>query len=186
MARLTMPRIRPLSRKEWISTSIVGGLILCYFIGLKIFDNRAETYFRETRTSNPELYLEQLRDLHGFNAYLPEYAVIKKFEVETPRTPEFITGRWTMRDAPMRLTAGTYPEQCSNQITFDYGIILMVEPGATTMRVTYRIADGKVIAHTPTGSIFAITPVSFGAQVDHIEFVPPGRINKVYAYFCGG
>ncbi len=186
MARLTMPRIRPLSRKEWISASVVGGLILCYFIALKILDNRAETYFRDTRTSNPELYLEQLRDLHGFKAFLPEYAVINKFEDPTSRTPEFLTGRWTMREAPMRLTTGSYPDQCSNQITFDYGIILMVEPGATTMRVTYRVNDGKVIVHTPTGAEFAISPVSFGAQVDHLEFVPPGRIDTVYAYFCGG
>ncbi|MEJ2022106.1 MAG: hypothetical protein P8X43_08735 [Maritimibacter sp.] len=186
MARLNMPRIRRLSRKEWISASLVGGFMLVYFIGLSVLDKQAETYFRETRDTNPELYLEQLRDLHGFNAFLPEYAVLNKFDNFTPRTPEFLIGRWTMRDAPIRQVTGAYPEQCPDQITVDYGTILTVEPERDTLPVSYKIEDGLVNVNPARGEPFTIETISFGAQVDHIEFVPPGRDTVVYAYFCGG
>lgn len=184
MPRLTLPRIRPLSRKEWISASIVGGLVLAYVIALQVLDSRAETYFRETRSSDPELYLEQLRDLHGFKAFLPEYTALEGFENYSARAPEFLIGRWTMRDAPIRQTAGVYPEQCSDHITFDYGAILMIEPEGAPLRVVYKIKDGAVVAHSAGNEDLVITPVSFGSLVDHLEFTPPGRDEMIYAYIC--
>jgi len=153
---------------------------------LRAMDGRAETYFRNTRTSNPDLYLEQLRASRGFAAFLPEYAALKKFEDFTPHTPEFLIGRWTMRSEQIRLAQGETPSQCSDPITFDFGIVLMVEPQSTTLPVSYRIAEGQVDLRIVQGETLAITPVAIGASIDHLEFVPPGRTDTVYAYFCGG
>lgn len=185
MARLVMPRMKPFSRKDLISAVIVATAVTFYLAGLKVMDTRAASYIQQTRSSDPDLYLEQLRASHGFTAYLPEYAALKKFEGFTPYTPEFLIGRWTMRDQPMRLAAGERPHQCSDPITFDYGLLLMVEPAAMTLPVNYRIANGKVLVRTVMDDEFEVTPVSFGAQIDRLELVPPGRSKKVFAYFCG-
>jgi hypothetical protein len=186
MARLVMPRMRPLTQREWTSALVVLVSIATYFVALMVMDNRAAAYFRETRASDPDLYLEQLRSSRGFEAYLPEYAVLKGFEQFAPHPPAFLIGRWTMRDEPVRLTPGERPAQCSDPITFDYGLILMVEPESVALPVSYRIAEGKIEVRSVRGESFSLSPVSFGGLIEYLEFVPPGRSEPVYAYFCGG
>jgi hypothetical protein len=178
--------MKPWRRRDWISAILIGAAIIGYFSMLKVMDMRASDYFMRNRTTNPDLYLEQLRAIHGFSAFLPEYATLKGFDHYTELPPEFLIGRWSMRSAPVRFTAGEHPAQCTDPITFDYGLVLMVEPQSTTRPVDYRIEGGKVDVQIAQGDTFEVTPVSFGASVDHLEFVPPGRTDKVYAYFCGG
>lgn len=187
MARLTMPWMRPLNRKEWIMAGVILLLMVAYFSGLKELDGRAEAYFRKTRDSNPDLYLEQLRAGRGFAAYLPEYAELDGFEDFAPHAPDFLIGRWTMRTETLRLTPGERPDQCSDPITFDYGLVLMVEPESSTLPVSYRIAEGQVELRNLQGdATYTVTPVSFGSQIDHLEFTPPGRSEPVFAYLCAG
>jgi len=187
MARFATPWMRPLSRKEWISAGAILALVVGYFTTLSEMDGRAEAYFRETRATDPELYLEQLRAGRGFGAFLPEYAELNGFDKLAPHAPDFLIGRWTMRTEALRLTPGERPDKCSDPITFDYGLVLMVEPDSATLPVSYLISDGKVELHNlQNDDIYAVTPISFGSQIDHLEFVPPGRSEPVLAYLCAG
>lgn len=184
MARLVMPKMRPLSRKEWATTLVVAGLILAYFIGLKVLDGRAESYFRTTRSTNPDLYLEQLRTGYGFSAFLPEYAALKGYEKSIAQPPEFLLGRWSMRSEALRLGPGESPASCSDPITFDYGVVVMREPESLVLHVDYAIADGAVLVSTDTGQKIAIKPESFGSTLEALRFTPPGRDTPVFAYRC--
>lgn len=186
MARLAMPRMRPLSRREWLSSIAIAAAIVSYFALLAVLDDRAADYFTETRATNPDLYLEQLRASHGFEDFLPEYAALKGFEDFVTKTPDFLMGRWSMRDEPIRLVPGERPELCTDPITFDYGVVLLRDPETGPLHVGYRIVEGHVEVSTSTGQSFLIKPVSYGSTIDYLEFVPPGRAEPVYAYLCEG
>ena len=90
-----------------------------------------------------------------------------------------------MRDEPMRLSPGTTPTECSNPLTLNYGLLLEHDAGGLTLSVQYRI-NGKIVEvrNAATG-IMPIHLVSYGGQLDHIEFVPPGESETVYGYLCG-
>lgn len=156
-----------------------------YFAVLHVLDGRAATYFQLLRQSDPELYLTQLRESRSFAAYVLEYREMEGYGTFQEAAPSFLVGRWTMRDEPLRLTPGTAPAQCSNPITFDYGILLLLQAGEGTRRVSYRIEDQTVQVKTDDMGTFPVELVSYGARLDHIEFTPPGMDKPVYAYNCG-
>ncbi len=156
-----------------------------YFTILHVLDGRAETYFRDLRESNPPLYLTQLRESRGFEAYLEAYRDMNGYDAFKPAAPSFLVGRWTMRPQPLRLTPGTAPSECSAPVTFDYGIILMLESGGGALPVTYGIEGQNVLLKAANIDTFPIRLVSYGGQLDHIEFQPPGMTETRFAYRCG-
>ncbi|MEZ5715089.1 MAG: hypothetical protein R3D85_07915 [Paracoccaceae bacterium] len=156
-----------------------------YFAVLHALDGRAEAYFTALRKSDPALYLSQLRDARGFPAFLEEYRILEGYDTFKPAAPSFLVGRWTMRNDPLRLTPGTAPAQCSDPVTFDYGIILMADTGEVSLRVSYAIEGQSVLFKAPGIDTFTIDLISFGAELDHIEFRPPGQAESVFAYQCG-
>lgn len=173
------------SRVEILSYGASVLAIFLYFAVLHVLDGRAETYFRELRESNPQLYLTQLRESRGFETYLETYRTMEGYDSFKPAAPSFLVGRWTMRPAPLRLTPGTAPNECSNPVTFDYGIILLLESGGGALPVTYEIENQSVLLKAAQIGTFTVNLVSYGADLDHIEFRPPGRTDIVYAYNCG-
>ena len=160
--------------------------ILGYFGGLHVLDGRAETYFQDLRGTDPDLYLAQLRDSRSFSAYLDEYRAMRGYDAYKPAAPSFLVGRWTMRPEPLRLTPGTPPGQCTDAVTFDYGVLLMSGGSDGVVPVQYRIEDQTVEVDVESEALdgFTIDLVSYGARLDHVEFQPPGRTETVYAYNC--
>lgn len=185
MAQISLRGIRWPGPRQWLA---VGGALVAvaaYLLVLRSLDHRAESYFRDLRDSDPATYLIQLREAKGFAAYLPEYAEIEGFADYRPKPPSFLVGRWTMRDAPLRLTPDQAPAICSDPVTFDFGLFLTVESGGVALPVQYRLTGETVEMRTRGGAVFPIALVSYGAQLDHVEFTPPGRTAPVYAYLCG-
>lgn len=171
-------------------TQIVGSIValaacIVYFGALHLLDGRAENYFRVLRQTNTPLYLTVLRQSQGFDAFLEEYSELEGYDSFRPLTPIFLVGRWTMRDAPMRLSPGTTPAECSNPLTLNYGLLLEHETGGVELPVQYRIVDKTVEIRNASLGILPVRLVSYGGQLDHIEFVPPGETETVYAYLCG-
>lgn len=158
---------------------------LGYFGMLWVLDSSAEAYFEDLRQSNPALYLTQLRESEGFEAFLAEYRVLEGYETFHPSVPSFLVGRWTMRSAPIRLVPGTAPAECTDPVTFDYGLFLQVESGGVALAVNYLIEGNTVQMRTGNTGVVPIELVSYGAQLDHIVFVPPGATEPVDAYLCG-
>jgi len=172
-------------RVEVIGAALIGALFVAYFALLHVLDGRAESYFQRLRVSNPAHYLTLLRESEGFDAYLAEYRTLEGYADFRPAPPSFLVGRWTMRSGPVRLTPGTAPTECSDPVTLDYGLILQLETGGVALPVNYRIV-GKTVELRANGNvIIPVRLISYGAQLDHIEFTPPGETTQVYAYLCG-
>ena len=185
MAAFKSPQLRRLNREEWLTASALLLGVVVYLVVLGVLDRRAEAYFLRLRTENPVPYLDQLRESRGFAAFLPAYRELNGFDSFRPQPPNFMVGRWTMRSETLRLVPGTAPDTCSDPVTFDYGLYLTVESGGVALPVQYRIAGDRVEMKSRDDAVFDIDLAIYGSQLDHVEFVPPGRSDKVYAYLCG-
>ena len=172
-------------RAEWIAAGVVMIAIAGYFLLLRHLDERARIYFQHLRDSDPATYLTNLRQARGFDTYLAEYAALEGFDDYSPQVPGFILGRWTMRDAPLRLIPGKGPDACSDPAVFEYGLYLSPETSETSTPVQYRLDGTTVLMRDYNDRVYPIRLIAFGAQLDHLEFVPPGREAPVYAYLCG-
>ncbi|WP_347312942.1 hypothetical protein [Defluviimonas sp. SAOS-178_SWC] len=184
MAQLSLNRMRLPSGTEWIAGGAALLATLVYLFVLHGLDRRAESYFMALRENDPATYLMQLREAKGFDAFLPEYAALEGLGDFTPRTPTFLIGRWTLREDMLRLTPGQAPSACSDPATFEFGLFLMVEAGGPALAVQYRIDGDTVEMRSSAQAVYPIRLVSFGAQLDHIEFTPPGRDTPAFAYLC--
>ncbi|GHG95707.1 hypothetical protein [Pseudodonghicola xiamenensis] len=172
------------SRGELLVYGVSLVAIAIYFAVLHDLNGRAESYFKDLRVSNPELYLTQIRESRSFPVYLDEYRTMRGYDSFKPAAPSFLVGRWTMQPEPLRLNPGTTPADCAHPITFDYGILLMLESSSEAFRVSYSIEGQKVLVKEAGLNTFPVDLVSYGARLDHLEFTPPGATEKVYAYEC--
>lgn len=174
-----------LRRPVIVASVVIVALIGAYFAMLHVLDGRAERYFQRIRQTDPALYLTLLREGGGFGAYLAEYKTLEGYADFRPAPPSFLIGRWSMRDSTIRLPPGTAPSQCTNPVTFDYGLMMGPALGGADVQVEYRIVGDTVEMRLHSGQIIPIRLVSYGAELDHIEFTPPGEHAPVYAYQCG-
>ncbi len=185
MAQLSLKVLRRLTPAEWVALGAALLAVLVYLLILGALDRRAERYFLDLRDSDPATYLTQLREAKGFAAYLPEYAALEGFGDYRPKPPSFLVGRWTMRTDTLRLTPGQAPAACTDPATFDFGLFLTLDSGGVALPVQYRLNGDVIEMRTRGDAVFPIALVSYGAQLDHIEFTPPGRKAPVFAYLCG-
>jgi len=185
MATFKYLRPRRLSRTETFSAMAILVAITVYFLILHALDGRAAAYFEQLRKDDPDLYLSQLRESRGFDAYLSEYRAAKGYDEFRRNTPEFLVGRWTMRGEPLRIVPGSKPEECSDPVTFEFGMLLIRDNGGNANPVSYRIEGDTVEMQLGIGWTVPVTLVSYGSLIDHIVFQPPGRKAPVYAYRCG-
>jgi hypothetical protein len=185
MTQLSLKGIRKVRPAEWAAVGAALAVIIAYLLVLRALDHRAERYFLDLRSSDPATYLTQLREAKGFAAYLPEYTELEGFDAYGARPPGFLVGRWTMRDEMLRLTPGQAPEACTDPVTFDFGLFLAAQSDGKALSVYYRLNGDTVEMKDRNDQVFPIQLVSYGAQLDHIRFTPPGRDAPVFAYLCG-
>ncbi|SES15104.1 hypothetical protein SAMN04490244_106144 [Tranquillimonas rosea] len=169
---------------------VVGGLValaasVVYFGALHVLDGRAGLYLEELRQSDPDRYLTVLRESRGFEAFLEEYRALADYDEFQRLPPTFLIGRWTPRPAQLRLAPGTSPEQCSDPMTLGDGMYQQLDTGGVSLPVTYRIEGQTVQMRTEDEGIMPIELVSYGGELDHIRYVPPGAEFPVYGYLCG-
>jgi len=166
-------------------TGVIVAAMFIYFGVLHVLDGRAESYFQTLRQSDPDLYLTQLREASGFATYLASYTEMEGFGSYKSTTPTFLVGRWTLRHARLRLTPGTAPSECTAPVTFEHGLMLVHDNISAPIKVSYRIEGDTVQVKSADGTVLPVKIVSYGADLDHVEFVPPGQTAGVYAYTCG-
>lgn len=185
MIQIRMPAMRPLRPHEKLLLVAALALTAGYFWLLAVLDRRAELYFESLRDSDPAAYLIQLRESRGFDDFLAEYTLMNDAARYRSSPPGFLIGRWTMREAPLRLTPDQAPERCSDPVIFENGLFVTVGENGLYKAAQYRITDGRVDMKTGDGAVIPLTLVSFGSELDHLEFTPPGAGAPVFAYLCG-
>lgn len=161
-----------------------GGLLalVAYAAFLVSQERRAEDYLEVLRTTDPSGYLEQIRKLDGFDAYLSEFAKHQNFDEVQTVAPAFMIGRWSLRTDPERISAMVRLE-CHDPITFEYGR-LEIPKDDIRVRATYSIDGATLIVAPATRDAFRVKLVSYGSRIDHLELTPPGRDKVFYAYPC--
>lgn len=179
--RFDMRRIT-LRRSTLILLACGIGFAVFYLFFLSYQDRRAETYLEELRQSDPDAYLEQVRLREGFSHYVVEFATLEKFDQFRTAVPSFMVGRWTLRESIERTPIGTSPD-CSDPITFEYGRIEL--PRDDISRPSQFRLDGQTLEVRPRNDDpISVALVSYGAAINHLELVPPGRDRLFYAYPC--
>lgn len=175
--------LRTLSRTN---TLLLSGGILVAFVAYAVFlfeqQSRAETRLELLRTTDPAGYLEQIRKLYGFDAYLTEFAKHQNFDEVQAVTPAFMIGRWSLRPEPERISAMVRLE-CQDPITFEYGR-LEIPKDDIRVRATYAIDQNTLVVAPATRDAFRVKLISYGSRIDHLELTPPGRDKVFYAYPC--
>lgn len=168
--------------------AVLGVLLfgILYVAFLAFQNSRAESYYENLRKTDPVRYLDDLRRNQGFASYLDTYRLLEGYGSPKAAAPSFLVGRWTMRTATMRVTPGSTFSNCSDPVAFEHGLI---EIGAGKERkdfqTTYRLRGQEAVLDGPQLDGLKVRLVSYGAAIDHLEFVPPGRDTTVYAYRCG-
>lgn len=174
-------RFRP-RRQTLLLAGLTAGAALVYGLFLVAQERRAAAALEMLRRTDPAGYLEQIRKLEGFDAYLARFVEHQRFDQARPLAPAFMIGRWTLRDEPTRFSALATTE-CIDPITFEYGRLEIPRDSVNT-RATYRI-DGQTLIVAPAiADPFRVRLVSFGSTIDHLELQPPGRDRSYYAYPC--
>ncbi|WP_323785865.1 hypothetical protein [Thalassovita sp.] len=155
---------------------------ILYLLFLEFQNRRAEEYLDTLRTSDPDGYLDQIRQIEGFSPFVREFSKLKNFENFNPTTPSFLIGRWTLRDKETRAGLGTLMK-CTDAITFEHGRIGMARDGISLL-AEFRL-NGDWLEILPQDSaLLKVHMISFGAAINHLELVPPGRDKLHYAYPC--
>ncbi|MGO4915540.1 hypothetical protein [Pseudogemmobacter sp. W21_MBD1_M6] len=169
--------------KILLAASVFGAV---YFLFLSLQNDRAQSYFEDLRRTNPDLYLDNLRKSDGFAEYVDTFRLLEGYYTDKIAAPPFLVGRWTMKPAPQRIASGTVFADCKDPIVFEQGLVEFARDGIKTQhQVTYRIIGQKVFLNGEDINHLAVTMVSYGAAIDHLELVPPGRDQTHYAYPCG-
>jgi len=180
-------RRRLIIQRKTVKAILVGLVIgLIYFAYLGIENQRAERYYANLRKTDPVRYLDDLRRTEGFDSYLDKFRLLEGYNKFQVAVPPFLVGRWNMKSKPQRVAPRTTITDCSDSITFEQGLIELTIKGKKMQhKVKYSIAGSDIYLRGIKTGLLKIGMVIYGNSIDHLEFVPPGRESKVYAYFCG-
>jgi len=167
---------------------LFGGLVFgaIYVLYLAYENRQAEHYYAGLRQTDPVRYLDDLRKAEGFESYLAKFRLLEGYSDYKPGAPPFLVGRWSMKTAPERTAPGTVVADCSDPVTFEKGLVEMVTNDTKSQfQVQYRIYGTDIYIRAAKAGLTKVGLVIYGSAIDHLEFVPPGRSERVYGYLCG-
>jgi len=152
-----------------------------YFILLMHEERRVERAYAELRKSDPDIYLEKIRQVRGFKNFLQEFRALKGFDQARSEAPPFLIGRWALFDEQKRVGDAYVPPSCIQNITIQDGQIAV---GGTRYAVKYVMQGVATVAQRTDGLTVVIEPVGYGAHLHHIEVTMPGVTGVRYGYLC--
>jgi len=154
---------------------------------LEVQNKRAEALFNRLKAADPPRYLDDLRRMEGFDAYVTAYRTLRGFGAFRPEPPRFLVGRWTLRDKPVRLPPSGSFAQCENPLVIETGHVQMATEETAPFNETalYRLTEkGALEVKTGDHGLIEVQIVAYGAQIDHLTLTPPGQEALLYAYPC--
>ena len=163
-----------------------GAIAAALFTGYLVVQNRlARERFQALQVSDPPRYLDDLRRLRGFDAFLAAYRQAQGFGAFRLDAPRFLIGRWTMRTERVRLPPSGSFGLCENPLLIEYGHIVFQIDRQRSSAAEFRLTkEGVLEVRTADYGVIPIRIVAYGAQIDHLLLTPPGGEQAVYAYPC--
>lgn len=185
--QVTSPEFRKASRKTLkrrLPEIILGLVALAgYLLYLNQQDARVKAHFDQSRKDSPETYLEEIRIVQGFDAYLDAYSDIYGSGRFTEEAPGFLLGRWALFDHPLRVDDRFSTAACRNSALVENGRLTL--PGAAAaMPAEYWLSGDRVIVRLHNGDEIFVRLKSSGINLNHLEFDRGHGSEIGYAYRC--
>lgn len=153
-----------------------------WFLGYQ--EQRVRASFAELRNSNPELYLNEIGKVVGFERYLAEFRVLKGYQVHREDVPSFLLGRWALFPDPKRVSDVYFAETCIDSIAFEDRLVRISRETTTLHEARYRLQGSTVSVRIADFGEMPVELVSYGVRLHHIELTPPGASGRRYGYLC--
>lgn len=173
---------RPLVRRiPELAAAVLA--IAAYAAYLNHQDERVRHEFARARTESPENYLEQVRVVQGFDAFLTAYSEVFGSEHFLEAPPGFLLGRWTVFDHELRVGDHYSASFCENPMSIGDG--RLSKPGAEVpTRSEYRLHNDRMLVRTADGDVFEMLLVSSGVNLHHLEIDDQIVEGRAYLYRC--
>jgi len=163
-------------------------LILILLVGYVVFLNheekRVERYFISLRASAPDQYLDELKQVSGFEDFLGEYATLKGFDKYQSNAPTFLLGRWSLDKNPKRVSDSYESIVCANPMLIENGRLTFPDSPAPITGVKFRLRGDNLDIKLPSGKVRTIRIVASGVFLHHLELMTPGSDIQQYGYTC--
>ncbi len=179
------PLLAALVQKEVLGLFALAIVALFFYVWfLNHQESRAEKYFADMRTSNPVKYLNEVKQVSGFEDFLREYARIKGYDTFKPKTPEFLLGRWSITPVAKRVSDSYESISCMNPLLIENGRITYPGENHPRTGLTFRLNGPLLTVRQPGQPEEIIRIVSSGVFLHHLELVLPGETKTSYGYRC--
>jgi len=173
------------TKGETVGIILLGVLMLAGYIWfLNHQEARAEKYFQALRRSAPDTYLNEIRQVSGFEFYLTEYAALKGFDKYRSLVPDFMIGRWSLVDAPKRVSDSYEAVACPTSLLFENGRVTFPSDQPRSQPAQFRLDRKFLDVKQTDGTVIAVRLVSSGVHLHHIELTLSGGDAVVYGYTC--
>lgn len=186
--RADWKRLRGFVRRPGRGTLMLAGGLIVFFAAYGWFldyqENRVKTYFSDLRNSDPELYLNEVSKVVGFERYLEQYRAIKGYDIYRGDVPSFLLGRWALFDQPKRVSDAYFADTCVDSIAFEDGLIKISNGRIRRRAASYELNNDTVLVKLDNKSVMKVKLVSYGVRLHHIELTPPGAHRLRYGYLC--
>lgn len=147
---------------------------------------QVERELAELRETQPQAYLDRLRQQEGFSSYLPAYAELNGYRDWHARPPGFLEGGWRLYEVKQEVSTDFRPDVCHPAIYVEPGELHLRGPGDRYPDARYRIRDGRIEVQLLDAGRFTITPVAPGEHIYYLKIDGlPGTDGPRYAYRCG-
>lgn len=157
--------------------------VAAYVLYLNHQDTSVAAHFDKVREDSPETYLEEVRVVQGFPAYLEAYDWIHGAGQFTDAAPDFLLGRWAVFDHPLRVGDRFSTAACRNAALVENGRLTLPGMGAA-VPADYWLSKDRVIVRLHHGDELFIRLVSSGIYLHHLEFDRGNGKGVGYAYRC--
>lgn len=157
--------------------------IAVYVVYLTQQDARVKAHLEQSRAESPERYLEEIRVVQGFDAYLNAYTELFGSTGFTGTAPQFLIGRWAVFDHPLRVDDRFSTTACRNAALIENGRLTLPDMDAPTP-AAYWLSGDRVVVRLQNGREIIIRIVSSGIHLHHLEFDRGDGGGVGYAYRC--
>ena len=127
-----------------------------YVYFLRVVDQKVAVSEARRRAENPVQYLNDVRQGQGFHRFLAEFRQIYGYDRLQSTVPPFLLGRWSLADAPKRVSDEYVPEPCGDSVAIEDGRIKTFGKAPIDMPVSYGIEGSTVQARTANGALIPI------------------------------
>lgn len=178
-------RNRPRMFRAYLIFAVLTLIFLAAYLQfLSYQDRKMAAYYAQLRQEHPDMYLEKMAELRGFDAYVAEFQKMRDYSQPRAEVPPFLVGRWRLFEEPRNVSERYFPEACLSGIELEDGRVKMFGLFNGDYGARYRIDGMKVDIALGADGHIPVRLISYGSHLHHLELTLPGQAARYYGYLC--